>query len=191
MLSAGAPRSSTPTPSWVTESGITNAFDTTWYKDGGPTEGVTWANKIAVGIVNARLSAYLYYWEGSELGNLQSDSHLVDTLDGATATPSANFWAFAMWSPPHPPGRRTPRHLRHRRRRPHRRRPQRRWLRRPRPHQQRRRRAARNRACTHTHTHTHILPWASRGPDVYNFFVSLLTHIFFISPGPVFYASTA
>ncbi|KAK2043926.1 cellulosome enzyme [Colletotrichum somersetense] len=83
--------------SWVTESGITKAFDTTWYKDGGPTEGMTWANKIAVGIVNARLSAYLY-WEGFELGNLQSDSHLVDTLDGATATPSANFWAFAMWS---------------------------------------------------------------------------------------------
>ncbi|KAK1566349.1 cellulosome enzyme [Colletotrichum navitas] len=83
--------------SWVTESGITKAFDTTWYSNGGPTEGMTWANKIAVGIVNARLSAYLY-WEGFELNQLQSDSHLVDTRDGATATPSANFWAFAMWS---------------------------------------------------------------------------------------------
>ncbi|KAL0932459.1 Endo-1,6-beta-D-glucanase BGN16.3 [Colletotrichum truncatum] len=82
---------------WVTESGITKAFDTTWYKNGGPTEGMTWAQKIAVGIVNARLSAYLY-WEGFELKQLQSDSHLIDTLDGKTATPSSNFWAFAMWS---------------------------------------------------------------------------------------------
>ncbi|EQB43572.1 cellulosome enzyme [Colletotrichum gloeosporioides Cg-14] len=83
--------------SWVTESGITNPFDLTWYKNGGATEGMTWANKIAVGIINARLSAYLY-WEGFELKQLQSDSHLVDTQDGKTATPSANFWAFAMWS---------------------------------------------------------------------------------------------
>ncbi|KAK1984458.1 cellulosome enzyme [Colletotrichum cereale] len=81
---------------WVTESGITKPFDTTWYKNGGPTEGMTWANKIAVGIVNARLSAYLY-WEGFELNQLQSDSHLVDTVNG-TVTPSSNFWAFAMWS---------------------------------------------------------------------------------------------
>lgn len=87
----------TKLPTWVTESGITKPFDTTWYKNGGPTEGMTWANKIAVGIVNARLSAYLY-WEGFELSQLSSDSHLVDTLDGKTATPSSNFWAFAMWS---------------------------------------------------------------------------------------------
>lgn len=83
--------------SWVTESGITTAFDLTWYKNGGATEGMTWANKIAVGIINANLSAYLY-WEGFELKQLQSDSHLVDTQDGKIATPSANFWAFAMWS---------------------------------------------------------------------------------------------
>ncbi|KAF5500599.1 putative glucosylceramidase 1 [Colletotrichum siamense] len=83
--------------SWVTESGITNPFDLTWYKNGGATEGMTWANKIAVGIINAKLSAYLY-WEGFELKQLQSDSYLVDTQDGKTATPSANFWAFAMWS---------------------------------------------------------------------------------------------
>ncbi|OHW93115.1 cellulosome enzyme [Colletotrichum incanum] len=87
----------TKLPSWVTEAGITKAFDTTWYKNGGATEGMTWANKIAVGIINARLSAYLY-WEGFELSQLSSDSHLVDTLDGKTATPSSNFWAFAMWS---------------------------------------------------------------------------------------------
>ncbi|KAF5521948.1 hypothetical protein CGCA056_v007617 [Colletotrichum aenigma] len=58
---------------------------------------MTWANKIAVGIINAKLSAYLY-WEGFELKQLQSDSHLVDTQDGKTAMPSASFWAFAMWS---------------------------------------------------------------------------------------------
>ncbi|KAK1533257.1 cellulosome enzyme [Colletotrichum paranaense] len=83
--------------SWVTESGITTAFDLTWFKNGGVTEGMTWANKIAVGIINANLSAYLY-WEGFELKQLQYDSNLVDTQDGKTATPSANFWAFAMWS---------------------------------------------------------------------------------------------
>ncbi|KAJ0325740.1 hypothetical protein COL5a_007248 [Colletotrichum fioriniae] len=83
--------------SWVTESGITTAFDLTWYKNGGATEGMTWANKIAIGIINANFSAYLY-WEGFELKQLQSDSHLIDTQDGKTATPSANFWAFAMWS---------------------------------------------------------------------------------------------
>ncbi|UQC83796.1 cellulosome enzyme [Colletotrichum lupini] len=83
--------------SWVTESSITTAFDLTWFNNRGATEGMTWANKIAVGIINANLSAYLY-WEGFELKQLQYDSHLVDTQDGKTATPSANFWAFAMWS---------------------------------------------------------------------------------------------
>ncbi|KAK1513359.1 cellulosome enzyme [Colletotrichum costaricense] len=83
--------------SWVTESSITTVFDLTWFKNRGATEGMTWANKIAVGIINANLSAYLA-WEGFELKQLQYNSHLVDTQDGKTATPSANFWAFAMWS---------------------------------------------------------------------------------------------
>ncbi|KAI3532413.1 cellulosome enzyme [Colletotrichum filicis] len=83
--------------SWVTESSITTAFDLTWFKNRGATEGMTWANKIAVGIINANLSAYLA-WEGFELKQLQYNSHLVDTQDVKTATPSANFWAFTMWS---------------------------------------------------------------------------------------------
>ncbi|OHE99478.1 cellulosome enzyme [Colletotrichum orchidophilum] len=93
---ANTPLNTTLT-SWVSESGITTPFDLTWYENGGASEGMTWANKIAVGIINAKLSAYLY-WEGFEQNQLQSDSHLVDTQNGTTATPSANFWAFAMWS---------------------------------------------------------------------------------------------
>jgi hypothetical protein len=84
-------------PVWVTESGVTQAYTTNWYTNGAVTDGMTWANKIATGIIDASLSAYLY-WEGFELSQTQSASHLVDTFDGTTATPSGIFWAFAMWS---------------------------------------------------------------------------------------------
>ena len=87
----------TSLPKWNTEGGPSTAFTTTWYSSGATNEGFTWANKLAVAMVNARLSAYLF-WEGFESGQTQSGSHLVDTLDGSTATPSSIFWAFAMWS---------------------------------------------------------------------------------------------
>ncbi|GME47449.1 o-Glycosyl hydrolase family 30 domain-containing protein [Neofusicoccum parvum] len=85
-------------PTWVTESGTgsASAFITTWYSSGAAGEGFTWATKIAKGIVDANLSAYLY-WEGFEVGQTQSGSHLVDST-GSEATPSGIFWAFAMWS---------------------------------------------------------------------------------------------
>ncbi|KAH8807940.1 glycoside hydrolase superfamily [Xylogone sp. PMI_703] len=84
---------------WVTESGTNSAgaFVTTWYSNGAIQEGMTWANKIAEGIIDAGLSAYLY-WEGFENKQTQSGSHLVDTLDGTKATPNGIYWAFAMWS---------------------------------------------------------------------------------------------
>jgi O-glycosyl hydrolase len=86
----------TKLPVWLTEAGPSQGFTTSWYGSGGQNEGMTWASKIAVGIVNANLSAYLF-WEGYENKQQQSGSHLIDT-DGTNAVPSGIFWAFTMWS---------------------------------------------------------------------------------------------
>lgn len=94
---ATSPLSQTSLPKWNTEGGPSTAFVTTRYGNGGTNEGFTWANKLAVAMVNAQLSAYLF-WEGFEIQQSQSGSHLIDALDRKTATPSGIFWAFAMWS---------------------------------------------------------------------------------------------
>jgi len=94
---ATSPLSQTSLPKWNTEGGPSTAFTTTWYSNGGTNEGFTWANKLAVGMVNAQLSAYLF-WEGFEIKQTQSASHLVDATDGTNPVPSGIFWAFAMWS---------------------------------------------------------------------------------------------
>ncbi|CRG89500.1 glucosylceramidase [Talaromyces islandicus] len=83
-------------PAWLSEGGLTGPFTTVWYDNGSVTEGFTWANKIATGIVHANLSAYLY-WEGFEINQTQSGSHLVD-VSGNEALPSSIFYAFTMWS---------------------------------------------------------------------------------------------
>ncbi|KAH0492042.1 hypothetical protein TgHK011_007009 [Trichoderma gracile] len=94
---ATSPLSQTSLPKWNTEGGPSTPFVKTWYGNGGTNEGFTWANKLAVAMVNAQLSAYLF-WEGFEIQQSQSGSHLIDALDRQTATPSGIFWAFAMWS---------------------------------------------------------------------------------------------
>ncbi|KAK7981559.1 cellulosome enzyme [Apiospora saccharicola] len=98
---AKTPLSQTGLTKWNTEagpgSGNGNTFVTTWYSRGANEEGFTWAQKIATAMVNAQLSAYLF-WEGFEIKQTQSGSHLVDATDGTNATPSGIFWAFAMWS---------------------------------------------------------------------------------------------
>ncbi|KAI1328231.1 glycoside hydrolase family 5 protein [Xylariaceae sp. FL0255] len=94
---ATSPESQTTLRKWNTEGGPSTPFETTWYSNGGTSEGFTWANKIATAMVNAELSAYLF-WEGFEIQETQSGSHLVDATDGKTAEPSGIFWAFAMWS---------------------------------------------------------------------------------------------
>jgi O-glycosyl hydrolase len=94
---AKTPLNQTDLPKWNTEAGPSSAFTTTWYSSGADNEGFTWANKLAVAMVNAQLSAYLF-WEGFEIEESQSGSHLVDAIDGVTPTPSGIFWAFAMWS---------------------------------------------------------------------------------------------
>lgn len=82
---------------WETEGAdLNSAWCTTWYSNGGPCEGLTWASKIQTGIVNANLSAYLY-WEGVEVNEFQASSYLVAS-DGTTVTPSGRLWAFAQWS---------------------------------------------------------------------------------------------
>ncbi|KAK8051025.1 cellulosome enzyme [Apiospora rasikravindrae] len=98
---ARSPLGQTDLPKWNTEGGpgdgSGNAFVSTWYGRGANEEGFTWANKIAVAMVNAQLSAYLF-WEGFEIRQTQSGSHLVDATDGTNPKPSGIFWAFAMWS---------------------------------------------------------------------------------------------
>lgn len=82
---------------WQTEAcDLNSAWSATWYSNGGPAEGLTWAQKIYTGIVNAGLSAYLY-WEGVEVNQFQASSYLVAS-DGNTVTPSGRLWAFAMYS---------------------------------------------------------------------------------------------
>lgn len=53
---------------WQTENAdLNDAFTpNNWYSSGGQGEGFTWANKIYTSIVNANVSAYLY-WEGKTL----------------------------------------------------------------------------------------------------------------------------
>lgn len=94
---ATSPLTQTTRPKWNTEGAPSTPFVTTWYQSGADNEGFTWAKKLATAMVNAQLSAYLY-WEGFENKQTQSSSHLVDTRDGTNATPSGIFWAFAMWS---------------------------------------------------------------------------------------------
>ncbi|KAJ7203269.1 glycoside hydrolase [Mycena pura] len=65
-----------------------------WFSSGAAGEGMTWANRISDGVVNSRLSAYLY-WIGAEPGT--TNSALILT-SGTTVTPSKRLWAFAQWS---------------------------------------------------------------------------------------------
>jgi O-glycosyl hydrolase len=90
----------TSLPTWITESGVETSdapFTTTWYDSGSPNEGMVWANKLATGFIDAGLSAYLF-WEGFEINETQSASHLVDLGSDGEAEGSAILYAFSMWS---------------------------------------------------------------------------------------------
>ncbi|KAJ7476063.1 glycoside hydrolase [Mycena latifolia] len=81
---------------WQTEyADLNGSWNTNWYSNGALGEGLSWAKLIYNGIVNARLSAYLY-WEGAETG-VTTDSCLI-SISGSTVTPSARLWALAQWS---------------------------------------------------------------------------------------------
>jgi O-glycosyl hydrolase len=87
----------TPLRTWITEGCPEgHPFVKTWYSSGGVTEGMTYANYLAQGFVNANLSAWVF-WEGFEINEQSSESHLLDT-SGSNVEPSGIFWAFVMWS---------------------------------------------------------------------------------------------
>lgn len=81
---------------WMSEyADLDGAWNTNWFSNGAVGEGLYWAKLIYNGIVNARLSAYIY-WEGAETG-VTTNSCLI-SISGSTVTPSARLWALAQWS---------------------------------------------------------------------------------------------
>ncbi|KAJ7622068.1 glycoside hydrolase [Roridomyces roridus] len=86
----------TPLNVWQTEyADLSDSVNpNNWYSSGAAGEGMTWANSIYNGIVNSKLSAYLY-WIGAEPGS--TNSALILT-SGTTITVSKRLWAFAQWS---------------------------------------------------------------------------------------------
>lgn len=87
---------STHLKTWLTEwadlSGDYTPY--TFYDNGGPGEGYTWARNIQTAFVSANVSAFLY-WEGAE--NSTSNSCLINMI-GDTVIPTKRFWAFAQFS---------------------------------------------------------------------------------------------
>ncbi|KIK63922.1 carbohydrate-binding module family 1 protein [Collybiopsis luxurians FD-317 M1] len=82
---------------WMTEyADLNGAWDTNWFQSGIFGEGFTWAQLIYNGIVNAGLSAYLY-WEGAE-SDAATNSCLISIEDSGTVIASARLWAMAQWS---------------------------------------------------------------------------------------------
>ncbi|KKA29858.1 hypothetical protein TD95_000415 [Thielaviopsis punctulata] len=91
------PMGNTNLPTWITEDAdLSDKWCTTWYADGNLCEGFSWALRVADGMVNAGLSAYLY-WEGVEVNQQQASSYLV-LATGNNVYPSGRLWAFAHWS---------------------------------------------------------------------------------------------
>lgn len=87
---------STHLKTWMTEWADLSGDYTplTFYENGGPGEGYTWARNIQVAFVSANVSAFIY-WEGTE--NSTSNSALINMI-GNTVVPSKRFWAFAQFS---------------------------------------------------------------------------------------------
>jgi O-glycosyl hydrolase len=87
---------STHLKTWLTEWADLSGDYTplTFYDNGGPGEGYTWARAIQVAFVQANVSAFLH-WEGAE--NSTSNSALIN-LNGNTVIPSKRFWSFAQFS---------------------------------------------------------------------------------------------
>ncbi|KAJ5610662.1 hypothetical protein N7510_007381 [Penicillium lagena] len=87
---------STNKKTWLTEwadlSGDYTPF--TFYENGGPGEGMTWANHIQVSMRDAGTSAFMY-WIGAE--NSTSNSALINLINNEVQ-PSKRFWAFAQFS---------------------------------------------------------------------------------------------
>ncbi|KAJ5810639.1 uncharacterized protein N7503_002857 [Penicillium pulvis] len=87
---------STKKKTWLTEwADLTGDYTPyTFYENGGPGEGMTWANHIQVALRDAGTSAFLY-WIGAE--NSTTNSALINLID-TEVIPSKRFWAFAQFS---------------------------------------------------------------------------------------------
>jgi O-glycosyl hydrolase len=87
---------STKKKTWLTEwADLTGDFTPfTFYENGGPGEGLTWANHIQVAMRDAGTSAFLY-WIGAE--NSTTNSGLINLINNEVI-PSKRFWAFAQFS---------------------------------------------------------------------------------------------
>ncbi|KAN0101653.1 glycoside hydrolase family 30 protein [Hyaloscypha variabilis] len=81
---------------WLSEWGdLTGDYHPyTFYEDGGPAEGMTWAKNIQVALVDANVSGFLY-WIGAE--NSTSSSSLINLINNSIVT-TKRFWTFAQFS---------------------------------------------------------------------------------------------
>ncbi|CAG8975706.1 hypothetical protein HYALB_00009113, partial [Hymenoscyphus albidus] len=81
--------------SWQTEySDLNGGWTTAWYANGGSGEGMTWAQTYYNAIVNANVSAYIY-WIGTQGGN--TNEKLVQ-VSGNDYQVSKRLWALAQYS---------------------------------------------------------------------------------------------
>jgi O-glycosyl hydrolase len=88
---------STTLKTWQTEAADLNgAWTSAWYQNGGAGEGMTWANNIYTAIVNANVSAYLY-WIGAQDRSSTTNSKMIRVVNKAV-DPSKRLWAMANWS---------------------------------------------------------------------------------------------
>ncbi|KAF2648834.1 glycoside hydrolase family 30 protein [Lophiostoma macrostomum CBS 122681] len=88
----------TRTRVWQTEySDLNGGWSTAWYASGGTGDGFTWANTVFNGVVNANLTAYVF-WEGVQdrVTNNNNNEKLI-LVDGQTYTVAKRLWAFAQF----------------------------------------------------------------------------------------------
>ena len=87
---------STHKKTWLTEwADLTGDYTPyTFFENGGPGEGMTWATNIQTAFTKANVSAFLY-WIGAE--NATSNSALI-SLNNNTIIPSKRYYAFAQFS---------------------------------------------------------------------------------------------
>ncbi|KAF2847120.1 glycoside hydrolase family 30 protein [Plenodomus tracheiphilus IPT5] len=83
---------------WQTEySDLNGAWSTAWYTNGAAGDGFTWANTIFNGIVNANLSAYIF-WEGvQDRATNNNNNEKLILVEGQNYQVSKRLWAFAQW----------------------------------------------------------------------------------------------
>jgi O-glycosyl hydrolase len=83
---------------WQTEySDLNGGWSTSWYQSGGAGDGYTWANTVFNGVVNANLSAYLF-WEGvQDRATNNNNNEKLILIDGQNYIVSKRLWAFAQW----------------------------------------------------------------------------------------------